>query len=1512
MKTCAILLFVVAAASANFFEDGKEYEFQTESAAASGTMDYSPHTSGFSYKYKTRIQVHGNKIGVQISNLKFSQFNGGHVASSWPFDQTDFLDVSAETIPAFTVEVDGSGLFTKLSYPSSVNVFQANLIKGWAQILQINKGKIASGEKGFTSSEKLLHGDCDVTYTVNEDEIIKTVAHLKDCKNRVYRQVDEWGGYRCDAGPIKEKVGGFFSNAVTVYKGELKGDRFAIKAISSSGTVMSQMFETEGVSNFAFTNSTSILTNVKSSGGDISGSGISTSDLLYKWTDEHKWDQQRNLKDKEPFFYSGQYFSEDSGAISAAVKRGVAVQLQIIKDLGKNKESLEKSHRYGINTVLPAMYALDYDSLMSIADELYADKSEDGVFKSNVFNELLASTGTSASALVVKDMVMQSKFDNHRDAIRVLSGVPFHIRRPTKQLVEEYEELLNFNGNDLIKDQIPLIFGHLVRKVCDRAGPDSDYSPEKKRCSETFATKYVNQFASKLQSGADHAAKSVAISALHNIRHGGVLEKLRPVIYGESDVKCSQMRSAAIWASGYDAMVSGKAVETFLPIFANHDLDHEIRIAAITMVFYANPDTTQMSNVMAVLYTEKDYEVINYVFTLLERYANTLNPCKQEFAEVARYFLKYLRQWSEYETDWGFGVSKTYTREFEKKKYGYGGSYTYYTIGSHKSTTPLIVGVGLGSTMFNNYDAHFLHVHLRIEGLAKGLIRKLKTIDANAWKTADLKKILSSDMSIREREDQPVKVEVIVMIKGVISVHRQYDETSTREGGNVKNFMDKMMGIADTYSVNHQRVMQVGGLIYEQPTEIGFPMAYMNSFTIMASFKANVKKGNNRGLLYRDAKYTYSSSSQALRIMMVNNPFKSRSYGIVNDRIYKMHIPRELVVGVNPVKKEFKLSIKRPSYDKPLQLLMHSQTTVVARDNSITGDMSIKDNCPTCENRVLVSNGPDAATDRVFIDRENQKVGSYLRGEYFDCELDVNRGRTVGHLLGAFMPYNKNPKTLYNSITMGLRQIRAFFLYFPKAEKCGALVRWSQSRNNPVREIEVSVRVNAEPNGERLFFRGRKIFVKTIIKAKGEPADRIYRVNMGLEFKPGNLENNFKLQIQRAAVPNLMDDFSMCVNYENKYPDFSDEFMDYDKNSQMEVTGKARLRYGNAADCDSAQGEIRATFKHQTTALAREDMKNTWYYKKCMEQKNTAAWSGRGDRLPVTEACYMVVWDATTARKYNFDIEFVKMTDRMKAIVGQFQTTFKAGLLPYWDIDMELMPTSNPEPHMKVEAEFKNNDKNVDLFMETSQGGQKFEDIPLKLNWYNRMRNLKFTKTLKRLMNAKIINPCVVTSQDIRTMDNVTYSYTPNSCWTLASAHCSDTPTYAVFTKKSSGLPLAMRAYFGGHLVEFVPSGPKKIDVMINGQKKTLNNKEYTHTSNGQEIFKIYQWGSTYNVYSFLKVWVVYDGHFANIVPAPSVKGQHCGMCGNYNRNKKDEFTGKNENLLTSSSEMVNEYKWKC
>ncbi len=136
-----------------------------------------------------------------------SQYVGAVNTHHDAFADTIYTPIGANPM-SFSITSDDDGKFKSLSHAPGLTIFQQNLIKGWAAQLQINAGEISRGNKAFISTEvrlalknyrfkywkhsasfmhsfqKTLHGDCDIQYTVTNDAVYKTVAHMKDCKNR--------------------------------------------------------------------------------------------------------------------------------------------------------------------------------------------------------------------------------------------------------------------------------------------------------------------------------------------------------------------------------------------------------------------------------------------------------------------------------------------------------------------------------------------------------------------------------------------------------------------------------------------------------------------------------------------------------------------------------------------------------------------------------------------------------------------------------------------------------------------------------------------------------------------------------------------------------------------------------------------------------------------------------------------------------------------------------------------------------------------------------------------------------------------------------------------------------------------------------------------------------------------------------------------------------------------------------------------------------------------------------
>merc|ERR1712241_2303 len=121
---------------------------------------------------------------------------------------------------------------------------------------------------------------------------------------------------------------------------------------------------------------------------------------------------------------------------------------------------------------------------------------------------------------------------------------------------------------------------------------------------------------------------------------------------------------------------------------------------------------------------------------------------------------------------------------------------------------------------------------------------------------------------------------------GTNVVHRQYDDSDAEEGGKLKTFFSEFKDLGDQYNINYGRAINLASALYEQPSNLGVPMAFMASMTAVGSIHAKVKRGSSRGLLYRDIEYDINAFAQANRIAAI--PMQKATYGIVNDRIFHL------------------------------------------------------------------------------------------------------------------------------------------------------------------------------------------------------------------------------------------------------------------------------------------------------------------------------------------------------------------------------------------------------------------------------------------------------------------------------------------------------------------------------------------------------------------------------------------------------------------------------------------------
>ena len=146
-------------------------------------------------------------------------------------------------------------------------------------------------------------------------------------------------------------------------------------------------------------------------------------------------------------------------------------------------------------------------------------------------------------------------------------------------------------------------------------------------------------------------------------------------------------------------------------------------------------------------------------------------------------------------------------------------------------------------------------------------------------------------------------------------------------------------------------------------------------------------------------------------------------------------------------------------------MFLHARTVVKLDQGKKLGDY-----CSSCPHKYVISNN-NPINKEISTD-DSSEFGYLLQSHYFDCEADLSDANTGSNAIYAFHPQNKYPQTFMSVLLMGLRQARTYIMFYPKTEKCGAYVKWSQSKTNPVDEIEINVQGKFDSEEQKYYYSG--------------------------------------------------------------------------------------------------------------------------------------------------------------------------------------------------------------------------------------------------------------------------------------------------------------------------------------------------------------------------------------------------------------------------------------------------------
>merc|ERR1719175_190923 len=305
--------------------------------------------------------------------------------------------------------------------------------------------------------------------------------------------------------------------------------------------------------------------------------------------------------------------------------------------------------------------------------------------------------------------------------------------------------------------------------------------------------------------------------------------------------------------------------------------------------------------------------------------------------------------------------------------------------------------------------------------------------------------------------------------------------------------------------------------------------------------------------------------------------------------------------------------------------------------------IELRRSCPTCHHKYTITKGTHHKKDRYFLQADNEEWGFHVDGKYFDCEAREasSFGQMFNVIAQAFSPLSKQPRDLLTSVTMGIRQIHSFLLYYPRAETCGVALRWSQSKYNPVEKIDIvltgQVKTLSRPD---VFTDGKKFAVDGEIVFHGD-VDRVHHVTATYAYEPYMVKNEFAFKITRNPFrinSREYPAFSVCMDYHSRYPFDPKEEFHLDFTTDQKVKADLSLSWGHHTSCSNNPGQVHVISEHQTTHEAKQALKSKWYYQACQKDITSSEW--KNSAFPYTDACIFTAVDLYTLRHFKWTANF--------------------------------------------------------------------------------------------------------------------------------------------------------------------------------------------------------------------------------------------------------------------------------
>jgi len=936
-----------------------------------------------------------------------------------------------------------------------------------------------------------------------------------------------------------------------------------------------------------------------------------------------------------------------------------------------------------------------------------------------------------------------------------------------------------------------------------------------------------------------------------------------------------------------------KIQRVLMPVAMNRREYPNIRSVASYMLLQTQPERAILDQLARSLINEPSHQFASFLYTQLESYANSTNPCEQQLATDCKLALRQAKK-----VNTGiFGYSRLSHSTFHNEEQKIGLDMDWGVIYSNVSAIPRHIGASLHTNRFGYWQKHLASLTLFNEGL-EPLFRDFFTergfFSRSSGSSNSLADILQRHPRNLQNDDNEYGRELDDIFSKHLKIkHRQYNSEYENEPKAYFSAMFKSQTVAvlplgqealqqflqegrsqgAEYLQKLQRglpidfatVVQLQDVHLKIPTTLGLPLAVTIKAPMAVSIRGRVQatvEPQSRTVkvqaeLKPSAVATLSCEVEAwspITVTGVKVQSKAKLFAPIDAKV-------EVEWGQNP---QIRAHIKPPTQKRDL-LVLESRPITFTR--SWQQYLRSPDDETSLEEQTVIGEELNrVSTFNKCYGKQTLGFDLCVRGQVQNTPAESPKGTPFAPLSGqnkiviTSQP-SESSQDIQIKINSKVQKINGVDAHKPSFNILGRQQPFQD--NDEDDESSSEDQDNSQQNDQLSSNERREQHRRTQQHQQRHPQQRQqqnrdtfqqyrnyqvkngYKTQVEVEVQTGGPNGKINMELnhlfdaqQRYGKLNMKVNHQrqgeVCLEAEMMYPD-RPQFVNDVKDKK--VVAHAQLRWGQT--CNNGQNYIQVTTQAERSRQQMQWERDQSQYKQYSRQcQNNKEWCS-----PLTQEDF--VEKIGHMLKYRMDIDYQNVPPAVQNATNKLYRALK--YYYFWQTDVDQVNVRNSENKIKAEVVLDAQTKQrLNVTIQTPKENIMIQDMPLSQPILALNQKQPFSEQLRSYMNDEEENDdqaqCSITGKNgwrgrsqVETFDGTKFSAPFTNCWVVLAKDCgSQKPEFVVMARKSesngNGDRKEVKILTRQHRIELKPDSAEYDSVKVK-----VNGKPYD-PENDQDI----------------------------------------------------------------------------